>query len=51
MDLSKKVKILENVLDGKSEFEILEFEKFEGVFSLLMVMGLYFVREVGLKVR
>lgn len=26
MDLSKKVKILENASDGKSEFEILEFE-------------------------
>ncbi|MGO0941049.1 AIM24 family protein, partial [Clostridioides difficile] len=40
MDLSKKVKILENASDGKSEFEILEFEKLEGASSPLMAMGL-----------
>ncbi|KAK2209075.1 transcriptional regulator, partial [Clostridioides difficile] len=51
MDLSKKVKILENASDGKSEFEILEFEKLEGASSPLMAMGLYFAREAGLKAR
>ncbi len=41
MDLSKKVRVLESYSDGRSEFEILEYDKLEGATDPLMAMVKY----------
>ncbi|WP_304340950.1 AIM24 family protein [Metaclostridioides mangenotii] len=51
MDLSKKVRVLESYSDGRSEFEILEYDKLEGATDPLMAMALHFSKEAGLKGR
>lgn len=51
MDLSKKVRVLESYTDGKSEFEILEYDKLEGATNPIMATALHFSKEAGLKGR